>query len=227
MAENKRGKGGSKGNGKDGGVFAIPPLNLEFLEVKVRGIPGSALVTNAMGAKLYQEMIDRGQNKTKAKSQARPKRDPEQEFREALYLIPGEEDSYGLPASGFKKAMCTVAKDIPGKDINATAMMRQVFVMADVGRYVRIKSKSGPKMREDIVRIGPKKTPDLRYRPEFEDWEAKLVIRYDADLYSWESIIHLLARAGATVGWGEMRPEKGYECGMFEIVGEPVVRRAA
>ena len=207
----------------DSGIskIVIPEPNYELLEVTVRGLEGSSLVVNRFSEKTKEQLKERDQNKKKVHE----KRDPHQEVLDALYTIPGEKKSYGIPASGFKKAMVQVAKDLPGKEINGALIQRQIFVFADVGRLVRIKSKSGWEMREDMVRINGK-TPMIRYRPEFEDWEAKLRIRFDADVFDAQSVLNLLSRAGFGIGWGEMRPEKGYECGMYEITGD-VKSRAA
>lgn len=203
--------------------LVVTPPNYEYITVKVRGVPGSQLVMNRFSEKTKKQLEEMDQNKKRAHD----KRNPSQEAKDALYLMPGEgEESYGLPAAGFKKGMVQVAKDMPGKAINGALIMRQIFVHSDVGRLVRINTKSGWRMREDMVRL-KNRSPQLRYRPEFEDWEATLRIRYDADVFDAQSVINLLSRAGGGIGWGEMRPEKGYDCGMYEIVGEATIQKSA
>ena len=59
---------------------------------------------------------------------------------------------------------------------------------------------------------------DLRFRPEFRNWKAKLLIRYDADRVTVEQVANLLNHGGQTVGVGEWRPEKNGTFGMFQVV---------
>ena len=192
----------------------VPRPNFEVMEIEVGNIAGSPLLVHAFSQKTITDLKEQDGNRGK---RALPARDPMKEARDALYLIPGEGDeSYGLPAAGFKKAMQTVAKDLPGKRITGAMVMRQIYVFADVAGLVRMRTKNGWHMREDIVRLR-NGSPQIRYRPEFDDWRCTLRIRYDADIFDPQSILNLLSRAGFTVGWGERRMEKGYECGGFEL----------
>jgi hypothetical protein len=204
------------------GIIRIPHGNDEVLEVTVRGtVP---LIVNAFPQKAKQELKDRDAN---APKKPHAKRDPEAEYQAALYRVPGEGDeSYGLMAKGFKAGMVQIAKDLPGKEINGAFIMRQIFVEPDVGDLVRMKTKSGWTRREDMVRVNGK-TPMVRYRPEFEDWEVKLRISYNADVLDAQGVINLLVMAGRRIGYGELRPEKGGTYGRYEVVGEGTVHKAA
>lgn len=63
-------------------------------------------------------------------------------------------------------------------------------------------------------------TADLRYRPEFSEWHAKLLVRYNANVLSESQILNLLNVAGFAVGVGEWRPEKDGQYGMFHVATE-------
>ena len=77
-----------------------------------------------------------------------------------------------------------------------------------------------PVMREDMVRVGGiSKTSDIRYRAEFRNWSAKVTLSYVKNgAISIEQILNALNAAGKVTGIGEMRPEKGLNCGAFHIV---------
>jgi len=78
-------------------------------------------------------------------------------------------------------------------------------------------------MREDMVRVGMG-TADLRYRGEFADWSAKLLVRYNANVLSESQILNILNVAGFAVGVGEWRPERDGMSGMFHVADEQEYR---
>jgi hypothetical protein len=70
--------------------------------------------------------------------------------------------------------------------------------------------------RMDMVRTsGMSRTPDVRFRPMFEGWKARLLIKF-SDTMQVQTVIDLLNRAGS-VGLGEWRPEKDGTFGTFYI----------
>jgi hypothetical protein len=62
---------------------------------------------------------------------------------------------------------------------------------------------------------GPGRTPDVRFRPSFEGWRARLIIEF-SDTIDVQSVVDLLNRAGR-VGVGEWRPEKDGTNGTFIV----------
>jgi hypothetical protein len=76
-----------------------------------------------------------------------------------------------------------------------------------------------PTMREDMVRLsGPSRAADIRYRPEFEQWEIPITMRYHSDgKYSIDQLLNLINYGGMYCGIGEWRPEKDGQNGMFEL----------
>jgi hypothetical protein len=55
---------------------------------------------------------------------------------------------------------------------------------------------------------------DVRIRPMFEAWSAKVKIRWDADIFSDTDVANLLMRAGMQVGILEGRPDSKGSAGM-------------
>jgi hypothetical protein len=82
------------------------------------------------------------------------------------------------------------------------------------GEYVEITGI--PTMREDMVRIGMG-TSDVRYRGEFNPWEATFTVKYNANVFSAEQIINLFNLGGFACGIGEWRAEKGGSYGMYHV----------
>jgi hypothetical protein len=56
----------------------------------------------------------------------------------------------------------------------------------------------------------------------FESWQAKVRVRFDADLFTPADVANLMLRAGLQVGIGEGRADSPNSCGMgwghFECV---------
>jgi hypothetical protein len=75
-----------------------------------------------------------------------------------------------------------------------------------------------PELREDVVRLmGKTRAPDLRYRPQYRDWSAKIVVSFPPKIITTKSVFNLINIAGKYIGLCEWRPEKGGEWGMFRI----------
>jgi len=198
----------------------IPEVNKAWLMLKIGNFKGedSLIVNSIRNKELNWGDKSLPGNRTKAKEI----KSPEEEYENSLYRMPNNPGVYGLPASGFKKAMATAANILrtQGVNISAAEVKRTLTVAEDPdgGGYVQLHGDP-PNMREDIVSIPSKgkKVPVKRYRAEFKKWYVMLRIAYDADSFGVQDVINLCARAGTSIGWGELRPEKGYSHGMWSI----------
>lgn len=185
------------------------------------------LLVHNFGAKAIKQILDKQTGK--AKPGPRALKDPFVDFRESLYIInekkvpknrlePGQAwkfcpDTFGFPASGFKKAMVSACSMVEG--VKKTWIRGLVHIH---GNYLPITYKSLV-MRQDTVRVGPfgKKSADIRFRGEFHDWSIEMQISYNRSAISPEQIAMLLNNAGFSVGVGEWRPEKDGSHGTFAI----------
>lgn len=181
----------------------LPPLNVQILDVTLIG--DTPLITHRWSEKAKKSMLDKQMKKAK---QAKEAKDPDQDFRESLYVL--EDGSFGFPAIGFKAAAVTACTSIGG--ITKVAA-RQAFHVE--GEYVKILG-SEPTMREDMVRIAMG-TADLRYRGQFDPWWTVLRMKYNANVFSAEQLLNMLNTAGFAVGVGEWRPEKDGPYGRFHV----------
>jgi hypothetical protein len=115
-----------------------------------------------------------------------------------------------IPPVAFKSAMLTASTQL--KALKKTQLRTALFVE---GASVPITYEECiPRM--DMVRTsGMTRTPDVRFRPSFTGWKARMIIQF-SDSLSVQTVVDLLQRAG-TVGVGEWRPEKNGTFGTFRI----------
>jgi hypothetical protein len=189
----------------------IPMLNIQRMEVLLIG--DTPLIMHKWSEKAKKEMRDKQTGKARA---AKGAKDPERDFQESIYRLPGVkkgERDYAFPAIAFKDAAVTACTSIGGVTKVAA---RQAFHVE--GEYVAILG-SEPRMREDMVRVGMG-TADLRYRAEFFPWFAKIRIAHNANVMSAEQIVNMLNAAGFGVGIGDWRPEKNGQNGRFHAGNE-------
>lgn len=203
-------------------AIELPALKIGLMEVTVVG--DSPLIVHAWSQKAKREMLDKQMKRAKGAKEAK---DPAADFDASMYRL--ADGGYGFPSVAFKNAAVTAATSIAG--ITKIAARQAFHILgedADIeGAFDGAKSRvnliridgSAPAMREDMVRVGMG-TADLRYRPEFTSWRARLLVRYNAGVLSEAQILNLLNTAGFAVGVGEWRPEKDGQYGMFHVATE-------
>lgn len=188
-------------------TVAIKAIAVEKITVRIVG--KTPLVTHQFPKKGLRQIRDK---KMGVKTKTREKCDPEEECRQATYFL--SDGTYGFPAPTIRKAIVAAAhRDI---GIEKTVVRKGLFVLADESFLCRIECESGPKMREDVVRVGMG-SADLRYRPEFFPWAIQFTIEYDTDWLTAETIVNLIERAGFGIGIGEWRPQCDGELGRFAV----------
>jgi len=196
----------------------LPPLDIRLMEVTVIG--DSPLIVHAWSEKAKREMLEKQMKKAK---QAKEAKDPRADFEASLYRLG---DGFGFPSIGFKAAAVTACTSVAG--ITKIAARQAFHILGEdidvngafegtKARVNLVRIEGGdPSMREDMVRVGMG-TADLRYRGEFADWHAKLLVRFNANVLSEAQILNIINVAGFAVGVGEWRPEKDGMNGMFHV----------
>lgn len=190
-------------------TIEIPEPKLLQMVVGIQGT--TPLITKRFGEKARKSIEDKQQKKAKGAKEARV---PEEEFREALYVIDGE--TYGFPAVGIKKALVNAGGRFA--DEKMTHLRGVVNVIGDL---IEIRGEK-PVMRSDTVRLQGGVT-SIAYRPMFMPWEMEVPVRYNAGIISDGQVINLFQIAGFSVGLGEWRPERNGIYGQFvvkNVVGE-------
>jgi len=137
-------------------------------------------------------------------------RDLDTEYEACFYR--DRDGDYAIPGSAFHAAICAATLDLD--KIYKTTIRRNIHVIEE---YARL-AYTDIGRREDIVRqSGKTRAPDLRVRPEFTEWTTTITVRFDADVISQESMLNLIALAGAKIGVGDHRLEQGHDSGAFHI----------
>ena len=195
----------------------IDRIAAETIRVPIIGT--SPLIVHNFSEKAKRQMLEAQQGKKKVKVI----RNPEEEYAAAFYRIKEKGDKterFGFPVSGFKAATTSAAR-FYDKSISMTALRQYMFFRGlltpgDPQQLVEIIGE--PRMREDVVRLGgPSRSADLRYRPEFPQWQATLIVTYITSSLSRSSVVSLIDAGGLGVGVGEWRPEKRGEFGTYKI----------
>ena len=171
--------------------------------LRLRLIGTSPLIVHKWSEKAKKQMLDK---QMKRGSQGKAAKDPDQDYRESLYIR--DDGTYGFPAVAFKAAAVRAGTYCEMKMV----FLRGAFHVE--GDLVRIIGE--PKAREDMVRVGMG-TADIRYRPEFPEWSTELDVTYNSRALSAEQIVQLFEIAGFAVGVGEWRPEKDGQFGRFRV----------
>lgn len=200
----------------------LPRLDIRLMEVTIVG--DSPLIVHAWSQKSKLEMLGKQMKKAAGAKEAK---NPVADYEASLYRL--SDGGYGFPSVGFKSAAVTAGTSVAG--LTKVAARQAFHILGEdvdvegafegtMARHnlVRLSGRA-PTMREDMVRVGMG-TADLRYRGEFADWHAKLLVRFNANVLSESQILNLLNVAGFAVGVGEWRPEKDGMAGMFHVATE-------
>lgn len=187
--------------------FKIPPISRKRITLRILGV--SPIQMHKWSEKAIRMMQEKHAGK---KTKNRDVRDPEQECRDATYMIG---DKYAIPGMAIKRALITAAhKDL---GIEKTLVRKAVFIeIKDADGLIPLDKHSKPWMRTDVMRVGMGST-DLRYRPQFDDWSVICTFEIDAQLLTETDLITLIDRAGFGVGILEGRPEVGRDYGRFRV----------
>ena len=192
-------------------------LHIEPLKqgrITVRMIGTTPFYFNAMSAKAKRTLLIGGGKKTAAERREL-KHDPEQEFRDSVYRLKDGPTLLGFPAPGVKGAMATAALETAG--VTKTSVQRLIFLPEQ-----RIRIWGRPYLRMDVVRSADMaKTPDIRTRAFLPRWCAEVDIAFVQPTLSVHSVVSLMSNAGAIVGIGDFRQEKGRgSYGTFAVAGD-------
>ncbi len=121
----------------------------------------------------------------------------------------------GIPASAIRAGSISACRLVGFK---MTLAKMSIFVEAD--GYDReegtplVKLIAGDYKKVDLHVRNATGVVDIRSRPMWDEWEADVRIRFDADQFSLVDVTNLLSRVGMQVGIGEGRPDSKNSAGM-------------
>ena len=196
----------------------IKPANIQTAEF---GIKGTAPYVQArFSGKAMQAMMTKmAAGSTASKSRAKPARDFDDDYRQAMHI--STEGWYGIPAGAFRQAMISACRLVGFK---MTLAKLSVFVHADgfdkIDGIPLIRLEGTPE-RTDMAVRNATGVADIRVRPMWREWSAKVRVKYDADQFTLQDVTNLMQRVGMQVGIGEGRPDSresaGLGWGTFEL----------
>lgn len=207
---------------------AIEIKPIEIKKVTVHIVGDTPLIMHAWSEKAKKMMLEAQMGTAKGKK--KELKNPVDDFIRSMYWLTemptdGTEEAFkaaiaggarfGFPVTAFKQAAISAAYRM-GYVKDKMGLRGAFFIESDENGMVEIHSDE-PIMREDMVKIGMG-TADLRYRGEFRNWSADLVISYNANgQFSLENIVNIINLSGYVCGVGEWRVEKDGQFGMYHV----------
>lgn len=182
--------------------LAITAPNFQIAEFTVRGT--SPYVQNRFPNKARQQIHDTQVSgpQAKGKKKRQPK-DFDQCYKEAMHV--SEEGWPGIPATAFRNAMIAACRVTDLKMTNTKLIISIEADGYESDATPLVKFASGEPVYHETYAQPESGGVDLRARPMWREWSAKVRIRFDADHMSLQDLAHLLLRAGMQVGIGEGR----------------------
>lgn len=196
--------------------LTIAPPNILVVQFDIRGT--APYVQNKFSAKAEIMKTQQEGSTAKSKKQRSPK-DFDRLYKLAQHK--STEGWHGQPAAGYRNACIEACRLV---NYHMTKAKMSIFVIGDgfddEGTPL-IKMTGMPERIDSHVRNATG-VIDVRARPMWKKWTAKLNMKYDADQFTEDDVANLVARAGLQVGIGEGRPfskdSAGMGWGTFEIV---------
>jgi hypothetical protein len=180
----------------------IRQIEIESIALEVEGT--ADLIQNNFAQKGIEQMLAKHMGISVSRETKKPR-----EVIENAKILNTKGEICVSPVA-FKAAMISGASTI--KSLKKTQLRTSLFVE---GNSIPITFES-MEPRMDVVRVGgASKVPDIRFRPSFINWKARLIIQF-SDLLNVQTVVDLLQRAGR-VGVGEWRPEKNGTFGTFRV----------
>lgn len=196
-------------------VISAPKFGItEFL------IEGTAPLVVERFSKKAELMAKMAEGKSAGSKKIRDARDYEKEAEEARYRAP--EGWEGMNAAAFRGAMISACRLVGFKMTLAklsTFIEADGFDKNDGVPLVRVYGDSHTYTAHTRNATG---VVDVRSRPMYRKWAAKLRIRYDTDQFKAADVLNLVSRSGMQVGIGAGRPDSkasaGCGFGLFQVV---------
>lgn len=198
----------SKAASTDALVIKAP--NLQTLAIRITG--KSPYMQHRFSKKAVI-MAKQSEGSTARGKKAREARDFEQDFLDAQHR--SAEGWLGIPAPAFRAALISACRLV---GFQMTKAKLSVFVEADGvcakdGTPLVKLDAAEPEMNTAAVR-NETGVVDIRARPLWREWGAVVRLTFDADQFTAQDVLNLLARAGLQVGIGEGRPDSKKSAGL-------------
>lgn len=197
--------------------ISITAPDFGFMNIIVRGTAPLVIERFSKKAELMAKMAEGSSAKSKKERSAR---DYDRDAEDARYRSADGWEGFNVAAIragmisacrlvGFKMTMAKLSVFVEADD----------FDVADGLPIIRIYGKSVTFTAHTRNATG---VVDVRARPQYRDWAAKLRIKFDRGQFKTADMVNLISRVGGQVGIGAGRPDSkssaGCGWGTFEIV---------
>jgi len=203
---------------KESTVVITPP---RFATVELI-LGGTAPLVIERFSKKTEFMAKMQEGKSSGSKKVRTARDYDAETESARYR--SEEGWEGMNAAAFRAGMISACRLVGFK---MTLAKLSCFIEADgwdVIDSLPLIHIYGASHQYSAHTRNATGVIDVRVRPMYKKWAAKLRVKYDQDQFSTQDIFNLISRVGAQVGIGAGRPDSKSSAGMgfgtFEIVDD-------
>jgi hypothetical protein len=210
---------------KTADILAITAPAFETLSFIIQGTAPLVIERFSKKAELMAKMQE---GSTARGKKTRTARDYERDAEEARYRD-GVDGWEGVNAAAFRSGMISACRLVGFK---MTLAKLSVFVEADGYDshdglpIIRVYGKSRTFTAHTRNATG---VVDVRSRPQYPEWSAKLRVKYDTAQFKAADMLNLISRVGMQVGIGAGRPDSkasaGCGWGTFRVV--PDVERVA
>lgn len=196
----------------------IEPPNFQRATITIIGT--TPYVQHRFPAKTRIEMEERHRAGQQArKGRVRKARDFEEEYKQAAHR--SREGWIGISAGAFRNAMISACRVV---NFKMTLAKLSLFVEADgfdkQDGTPLVRLYGAPRVHQGLVRNATG-VADIRWRPMWEEWTAKVRCMWDGDQFSAQDVVNLMARVGMQVGVGEGRHDSkdsnGIGWGCFKV----------
>lgn len=195
----------------------ISPPKFGITDFYIEGVAPLVVERFSKKAELMAKMAE---GKSAGSKKTRDARDYEKEAEEARYR--SAEGWEGMNAAAFRAAMISACRLVGFKMTLAklsTFIEADGFDKNDGVPLVRIYGESHTYTAHTRNATG---VVDVRSRPMYRSWAAKLRVRYDTDQFKMGDVLNLVSRCGLQVGIGAGRPDSkasaGCGFGLFQVV---------
>ena len=198
-------------------TLAISAPDFGTLSFLIHGTAPLVVERFSKKAELMAKMQEGASAKNKKQREAR---DYDRDAEDARYR--SDEGWEGVNAAAFRAGMISACRLVNFKMTLAKLsvfVVQDGFDVADGLPLVRVYGKSQTFTAHTRNATG---VVDVRSRPQYRDWAARLRIRFDRSQFKPEDILNLIARVGGQVGIGAGRPDSkssaGCGWGTFRVV---------
>lgn len=183
-------------------------------------IEGTAPLVVERFSKKAELMAKMAEGQSAKNKKERSARDYDKECEEARYR--SSEGWEGMNAAAYRAAMISACRLVGFK---MTLAKLSAFIEADgfdVNDGVPLVRVYGDSHTYTAHTRNATGVVDVRSRPMYRQWAAKLRVRFDTDQFKMVDVLNLVSRCGMQVGIGAGRPDSkasaGCGFGLFQVV---------